>query len=100
MGEEEGSGWEFVGDMGLDGDGTEAGATGEEDGGGSQGEREDPVVVVVDGGGFGDKGGESRCSYDVDDMLEGTGGKKGFEGNKGRENHYGWDFIFSGEEEG
>ena len=26
-------------------------------------------------------------------------GKKGLEGNKGRKNHYGWDFIFSGEEE-
>ena len=32
--------------------------------------------------------------------MEGWGGKKGLEGNKGRENHYGWDFIFSGEEEG
>ena len=34
--------------------------------------------------------------------MEGWGvcGKKGLEVNKGRENHYGWDFIFSGEEEG
>ena len=27
------------------------------------------------------------------------GGVWGLEGNKGSENHYGWDFIFSGEEE-
>ena len=27
-------------------------------------------------------------------------GKRGLEWNKWRENHYGWDFIFSGEEEG
>ena len=35
-------------------------------------------MVVEDGEGFGDKGGESRCWYDVDDMLEGkgTGGEK------------------------
>ena len=26
--------------------------------------------------------------------------KRGLEWNKWRENHYGWDFIFSGEEEG
>ena len=44
-------------------------------------EREDPVVVVEEGGyggGFGDKGGESQCWYDVEDMLEGngTGGEK------------------------
>ena len=38
-----------------------------------EGEREDPVVVVEDGEGFEDKGGERRCWYDVDDMLEGKG---------------------------
>ena len=27
-------------------------------------------------------------------------GKRGLELNKWRKNHYGWDFIFSGEEEG
>ena len=34
--------------------------------------------------------------------LVGWGGKtkRGLEWNKWRENHYGWDFIFSGEEEG
>ena len=69
-----------------------AGATGEEAGGVSQGEGEDPVV-------------------DVDDRLDGKGtggekhqetveGKRGLEWNKWRENHYEWDFIFSGEEEG
>ena len=30
----------------------------------------------------------------------GVGGKRSLEWNKWRENHYGWDFIFSGEEEG
>ena len=35
-------------------------------------------------------------------MSQGGGveGKRGLEWNKWRENHYGWDFIFSGEEEG
>ena len=63
---------------------------------------------------------ENQCWYDVEDKVEGkgtggekdnlgaveerngcrVGGKKGLEGNMGRENHYGWDLIFSGEEEG
>ena len=30
----------------------------------------------------------------------GVRGKRGLEWNKWRENHYGWDFIFNGEEEG
>ena len=81
-------------------------------------------MVVEDdrnGVGFGDKGRKNQCWYDVEDMVEGkgTGGekdqlgevddegngggvgcKKGLKGNKGRENHYGWDFMFSEEEEG
>ena len=48
---------------------------------GGRSEREDLVVVVEDGGngeGFRDKVVESRCWYDVDDMVEGkgTGGEK------------------------
>ena len=46
-------------------------ATGEEAGGVSQGEGEDPVVVVDDGEGLGEKGGKSW--YDVDDRLDGKG---------------------------
>ena len=51
-------------------------ATGEEAGGVSQGEGGDPVVVVDDGEGLGEKGGKSW--YDVDDRLDGkgTGGEK------------------------
>ena len=52
-----------LGEVGGKGDGTEAGATGEEVGVGRS-EREDLVVVVEDGGngeGFRDKVVESRC---------------------------------------
>ena len=43
-----------------------------------RGEREGPVVLVEDGGGLGDKGGDLLCWYNVDDMLDdnGTGGEK------------------------
>ena len=79
-----------------------AGTTGEEAGGVSQGEGEDPVVDVddrLDGKGT---GGEKHQLGAVEE--EGNGGwvegKRGLDWNKWRENHYGWDFIFSGEEEG
>ena len=42
----------------------------------SEGEKEDPLVVVEDGrngGGFGDKRKENQCWYDVDDVVEGKG---------------------------
>ena len=123
----EGAGEEGAGEDGgtggeIEREGSEvdgARATGEEAGGVSQGEGGDPVVGVDDGEGLGEKGGKSW--YNVDDRLDGkgtggekgqlgvveeegngggVGGKRGLEWNKWRENHYGWDFIFSGEEEG
>ena len=42
----------------------------------SEGENDDPLVVVEDernGGGFGDKGRENQCWDDVEDMVEGKG---------------------------
>ena len=68
----------------------------------SQGEGEDPVVDVddrLDGKGT---GGEKHLLGVVEEEGNGGGveGKRGLEWNKWRENHYGWDFIFSGEEEG
>ena len=47
----------------------------------SEGEKEDPLVVVEDernSGGFGDKERENQCVYDVEDMVE----SKGTEGEK------------------
>ena len=70
-------------------------------------------MVVEDGGGLGDKGGESLCWYDVDEMLDGkgtgdekdqlgavqeegngggVGDKRGLEWNNWRENHCGFYF--------
>ena len=71
--EDEGNGGEIERE-GSEVDG--AWATGEEAGGVSQGEGGDPVVVVDDGEGLGEKGGKSW--YDVDDRLDGkgTGGEK------------------------
>ena len=68
----------------------------------SQGEEEDPVVDVddrLDGKGT---GGEKHQLGAVEEEGNSGGveGKRGLEWNKWRENHYGWDFIFSGEEEG
>ena len=75
------------------------------------GDEKDQYGVVEDegnGGGVGVKGRENQCCGDVEDRVEGkrTGGEKDQFGvgvkwvYKGREQQYGWDFIFSGEEEG
>ena len=66
-----------------------------------QGEGEDPVVDVddrLDGKGT---GGEKHklCAVEGEGNGGGVGCKRGLEWNKWRENHYGWVFIFSGEEE-
>ena len=47
-------------------------------------------------------GGEKHQLGAVEEEGNGGGveGKRDLEWNKWRENHYGWDFIFSGEEEG
>ena len=60
-------------------------------------------LVVVDKvwckGTGGEKDQRDRERLRRRETVEGLG-KRVLEGNKGRENHYGWDFIFSGEEEG
>ena len=60
----------------------------------SEGEKEAPLVVVEDegkGGGFGDKGRENHCWYDVEDMVNG----KGMGSNKDQLGAVNFDFIFS-----
>ena len=67
---------------------------------GNRGDRDRPGVVEV---GVKGEGVEvKRISWvrlRRRETVEG-GGKRGLEGNKERENRYGWDCIFSGEEEG
>ena len=67
----------------------------------SQGDGEDPFVDVDDGlDGKGTGGEKDQLSAVVKEGNSGVvGGKRGLEW-KWRENHYGWDFIFSGGEEG